>query len=91
MTDVGVKLLRAGAAATRAARFACISREPSYPLRFFHQEASVSDAQPVAVQMINYALSHARSQKSGGRSSGFLMFQFYIFQPVLVTFLNFCV
>ncbi|KAL9278161.1 putative tetratricopeptide-like helical domain superfamily [Arabidopsis thaliana] len=36
----------------------------STPLRLIHGEISVPNANHVAIQMVNYALSHARSQKS---------------------------
>ena len=35
------------------------------PLRLIHGEISVPNANHVAIQMVNYALSHARSQRSG--------------------------
>ena len=37
----------------------------SIPSRAIHGEISVPNANHLAIQMVNYALSHARSQKSG--------------------------
>ncbi|OMO97239.1 kinesin light chain-like protein [Corchorus olitorius] len=65
MIQVAVKLSRWGAAVSRTARVRPISRTSSQPLRFLHDGTNGPGANPVAVQMINYALSHARSQKSG--------------------------
>ncbi|PKI39354.1 hypothetical protein CRG98_040220 [Punica granatum] len=70
MFGVGAKLLRSATTVSRAAR-AATARQlpsplfPSSPSRLVHgDKINVPDANPVALQMINYALSHARSQKS---------------------------
>ncbi|EOA19626.1 hypothetical protein CARUB_v10002953mg [Capsella rubella] len=57
MIRAAAKLSRAAAAATARVRY-------STPLRLIHGEISVPNANHVAIQMVNYALSHARSQKS---------------------------
>ena len=63
----------------RAANSASISYKPSsfasfQQLKLFHSNMDASIANPVAVQMISYALSHARSQKSGKKKKGILSF-----------------
>ncbi|OMO66370.1 Tetratricopeptide-like helical [Corchorus capsularis] len=64
MIQIAVKLSRWGAAVSRNPRVRPIFRTSSQPLRFLHDGTNGPGANPVAVQMINYALSHARSQKS---------------------------
>ncbi|KAG5377522.1 hypothetical protein IGI04_042118 [Brassica rapa subsp. trilocularis] len=63
------KYARAAAAAAtirgRAISVRSSSVRYSIPLRWIHGEISVPNANHVAIQMVNYALSHARSQKSG--------------------------
>ncbi|WZZ23350.1 hypothetical protein YC2023_124737 [Brassica napus] len=63
------KYARAAAAAAtirgRAIAVRSSSVRYSIPLRWIHGEISVPNANHVAIQMVNYALSHARSQKSG--------------------------
>ncbi|PON90834.1 hypothetical protein TorRG33x02_134720 [Trema orientale] len=63
------KLSRAAAARTAklgpsSSGFRSSVLERSPPLRLLHGGINGSNANPVAIQMINYALSHARSQKS---------------------------
>ena len=63
------KYARAAAAAAtirgRAIAVRSSSVRYSIPLRWIHGEIRVPNANHVAIQMVNYALSHARSQKSG--------------------------
>uniref|UniRef100_M4CZG4 Uncharacterized protein n=1 Tax=Brassica campestris TaxID=3711 RepID=M4CZG4_BRACM len=63
------KYARAAAAAAtirgRAISVRSSSVRYSTPLRWIHGEISVPNANHVAIQMVIYALSHARSQKSG--------------------------
>ncbi|KAJ7961392.1 Tetratricopeptide repeat (TPR)-like superfamily protein [Quillaja saponaria] len=63
------KLSRASTTVARNGELRSVSRRPyliasSPPFRLIHDGVDHSKANPVAVQMINYALSHARSQKS---------------------------
>ncbi|XP_022746704.1 uncharacterized protein LOC111296588 isoform X2 [Durio zibethinus] len=64
MIQATVKLSRSAIALSRTSRVGHIARTSSQPLRFLHDGMKGPSANPVAVQMINYALSHARSQKS---------------------------
>ncbi|KAK6290478.1 hypothetical protein POUND7_002019 [Theobroma cacao] len=64
MIHAAAKLSRSAIAVSRNSRLGHISRTSSLPLRFLHDGINGPSANPVAVQMINYALSHARSQKS---------------------------
>ncbi|XWS59843.1 hypothetical protein CRYUN_Cryun08bG0156800 [Craigia yunnanensis] len=64
MIQATVKLSRSAIALSRTSRLGHIPRISSQPLRFLHDGINGPSANPVAVQMINYALSHARSQKS---------------------------
>ncbi|KAK4582074.1 hypothetical protein RGQ29_025302 [Quercus rubra] len=69
MIRVAAKLSRATSSAVRSARLVPSSHTPcllcpSPPFRLLHDGTNGPDANPVAIQMINYALSHARSQKS---------------------------
>ncbi|XP_030924883.1 uncharacterized protein LOC115951898 [Quercus lobata] len=69
MIRVAAKLSRATSSAVRSARLVPSSHTPSLlcpspPFRLLHEGTNGPDANPVAIQMISYALSHARSQKS---------------------------
>ncbi|GMY14523.1 hypothetical protein FCV25MIE_09762 [Fagus crenata] len=69
MIGVAAKLSRKANSTVRSARLGPNSNTPylfcqSPPFRTLHGGINGSDASPVALQMINYALSHARSQKS---------------------------
>ncbi|KAL0842530.1 hypothetical protein Bca101_015775 [Brassica carinata] len=67
MIHAAFKCARAAAAATLRGRAIPVrSRLVRYstPLRLIHGEISVPNANHVAIQMVNYALSHARSQRS---------------------------
>uniref|UniRef100_A0A2N9EZV0 MalT-like TPR region domain-containing protein n=1 Tax=Fagus sylvatica TaxID=28930 RepID=A0A2N9EZV0_FAGSY len=69
MIGVAAKLSRKANSAVRSSRLGPNSNTPylfcqSPPFRTLHGGINGSDASPVALQMINYALSHARSQKS---------------------------
>lgn len=73
MIRVAVKLSRAATSAARSVSLGPTSSRscgPSLlspaPFRLLH------DANPVALQMINYALSNARSQKSGSSPNHFI-------------------
>ncbi|XP_021623435.1 uncharacterized protein LOC110622970 isoform X3 [Manihot esculenta] len=64
-------LSRAATTVARSAWLKPISNGPSFfippatsPLRFFHEESNGPNASPVALQMIDYALSLAKSQKT---------------------------
>ncbi|XVF08128.1 hypothetical protein REPUB_Repub06bG0199100 [Reevesia pubescens] len=61
MIQAAVKLSRSAIAVARTTRVGPISKISSQPLRFLHDSINAPSAKPVAVQMINYALSHARS------------------------------
>nr|XP_023919341.1 uncharacterized protein LOC112030897 isoform X2 [Quercus suber] len=63
MIRVAAKLSRATSSAVRSAHTPCLLCL-SPPFRLLHDGTNGPDANPVAIQMINYALSHARSQKS---------------------------
>ncbi|KAF3968493.1 hypothetical protein CMV_007622 [Castanea mollissima] len=72
MIRVAAKLTRATSSAVRSAGLGpnshapclfCLT-PPSPPFRLLHDGTNGPDANPVAIQMIDYALSHARSQKS---------------------------
>lgn len=65
MIHTAVKLSRAGATVARTAKLGPSLLQRSPPSRLVHDGINSSNANPVALQMINYALSHARSQKSG--------------------------
>ncbi|XWS43744.1 hypothetical protein CRYUN_Cryun16bG0130100 [Craigia yunnanensis] len=64
MIQAAVKLSRSAIALSWTPRVRHIPRTSSQPLRFLHDGINGPSANPVAVQMINYALSHSRSQKS---------------------------
>ncbi|XP_010452043.1 PREDICTED: uncharacterized protein LOC104734215 [Camelina sativa] len=67
MIRAAAKFSRAAAAATARGRTISVRGSLvrySTPLRLIHGEISVPNANHVAIQMVNYALSHARSQKS---------------------------
>ncbi|KAE8687009.1 hypothetical protein F3Y22_tig00111027pilonHSYRG00736 [Hibiscus syriacus] len=65
MIHAAVKLSRSVISLSRTSRRAAIPcRTSSQPLRLLHDGIKGPGSNPVAVQMINYALSHARSQKS---------------------------
>ncbi|BBH06167.1 Tetratricopeptide repeat-like superfamily protein [Prunus dulcis] len=64
MIHTAVKLSRAGATVARTAKLGPSLLQRSPPSRLVHDGINGSNANPVALQMINYALSHARSQKS---------------------------
>ncbi|KAB2034945.1 hypothetical protein ES319_D04G118600v1 [Gossypium barbadense] len=61
MIHAAVKLSKSVISLSRTSLVAATS---SQPLRFLHDGTNSPSSNPVAVQMINYALSHARSQKS---------------------------
>ncbi|XP_012441738.1 uncharacterized protein LOC105766706 isoform X2 [Gossypium raimondii] len=61
MIHAAVKLSKSVISMSRTSLVAATS---SQPLRFLHDGTNSPSSNPVAVQMINYALSHARSQKS---------------------------
>ncbi|TXG58645.1 hypothetical protein EZV62_016474 [Acer yangbiense] len=64
-----IKLSRSTTPLSRTIRFPgpIFNGYVSPPLRLLHDETSINgpNSNPVVLQMINYALSHARSQKSG--------------------------
>ncbi|KAK1562708.1 hypothetical protein Q3G72_015962 [Acer saccharum] len=64
-----VKLSRSTTPLSRTIRFSgpISNGSVSPPLRLLHDETNINgpNSNPVVLQMINYALSHARSQKSG--------------------------
>lgn len=64
----------------------CFYGPPRPPLRPVHDDAGISgpNSNPVTVQMINYALSHARSQKSGH-------FSFFLYFFSVLFWMNFLV
>uniref|UniRef100_A0A1J3JDW5 Uncharacterized protein n=1 Tax=Noccaea caerulescens TaxID=107243 RepID=A0A1J3JDW5_NOCCA len=66
MIHAATKCSRAAAAAIRGRTIAFRRSLVPYstPLRSIHGEISVPNTNHVAIQMVNYALSHARSQKS---------------------------
>lgn len=67
MIHAAFKCARAAAAATLRGRAIPVRSSLvrySTPLRLIHGEISVPNANHVAIQMVNYALSHARSQRS---------------------------
>ncbi|XP_062167724.1 uncharacterized protein LOC133873936 [Alnus glutinosa] len=65
MIRVAVNLSRAATSAARSASLGLNSSRPCGPSLLSPPPfRSLHDANPVALQMINYALSHARSQKS---------------------------
>ncbi|KAF8105089.1 hypothetical protein N665_0163s0059 [Sinapis alba] len=61
------KCVRTAAATLRVRAISVRSSSVRYsiPLRSIHGDISVPNANHVAIQMVNYALSHARSQNSG--------------------------
>ncbi|KAG8501062.1 hypothetical protein CXB51_003153 [Gossypium anomalum] len=61
MIHAAVKLSNSVISLSRTSLVAATS---SQPLRFLHDGTNGTSSNPVAVQMINYALSHARSLKS---------------------------
>lgn len=70
MIRTAVKLTRAAATVARTStklRPSLLARSP--PSRLLHDGINGSNANPVALQMINYALSLARSQKSGSSTT----------------------
>ncbi|XP_009130683.1 uncharacterized protein LOC103855447 isoform X2 [Brassica rapa] len=66
MIHTATKCARAAAATVRGGAIPVRSSLVRYatPLRLIHGEISVPNANNVAIQMVNYALSHARSQRS---------------------------
>ena len=93
MIRVAAKLSRATSSAVRSARLVPSSHTPcllcpSPPFRLLHDGTNGPDANPVAIQMINYALSHARSQKSGSSLIHFYLY-FKISQFIYLLFLYF--
>ncbi|CAH8318889.1 unnamed protein product [Eruca vesicaria subsp. sativa] len=67
MIHSAFKCARAAAAATIRGRAIPVRSSLvryTTPLRWIHGEISVPNANHVAIQMVNYALSHARSQRS---------------------------
>ncbi|KAF8089843.1 hypothetical protein N665_0496s0049 [Sinapis alba] len=66
MIHAAAKCARAAAGTIRGRAIPVRSRLVRYstPLRLIHGEISVPNANHVAIQMVNYALSHARSQRS---------------------------
>ena len=89
MIRVAAKLSRATSSAVRSARLVPSSHTPcllcpSPPSRLLHDGTNGPDANPVAIQMINYALSHARSQKSGSS-----LIHFYLYFKISQTFFIF--
>lgn len=81
MIGAGAKFFRAAKAASRLGRAATSGQSASLLFsnsvaRFVHGD--IPDANPVAVQMIDYALSHARAQKSG-------LIQFYTLKFLLLS------
>lgn len=89
MIRVAAKLSRATSSAVRSARLVPSSHTPcllcpSPPFRLLHDGTNGPDANPVAIQMINYALSHARSQKSGSS-----LIHFYLYFKISQTFFIF--
>ncbi|CAH8269767.1 unnamed protein product [Arabidopsis lyrata] len=66
MIRAATKVSRAAAATIRGRTISVRGNLIRYstPLRLIHGEISVPNANHVAIQMVNYALSHARSQKS---------------------------
>ena len=80
MLSTALKLSRGAMTAGRATGISLLSRTPSLlspsSSRFFCGPKG-SNASPVALQMIDYALSHARSLKSGNSGSAHL-------QPLLL-------
>ena len=88
MIRIAAKLSRATSSAVRSARLVPSSHTPCLlcpppPFRLLHDGTNGPDANPVAIQMINYALSHARSQKSGSSLIHFYLYfkisQFFFF------------
>ena len=89
MIRIAAKLSRATSSAVRSARLVPSSHTPcllcpSPPFRLLHDGTNGPDANPVAIQMINYALSHARSQKSGSS-----LIHFYLYFKISQTFFIF--
>ncbi|KAI4354538.1 hypothetical protein L6164_003390 [Bauhinia variegata] len=78
---MAAKLSRASVALPQSAKLGSIPKRSylssSFPqFRLFHSGLEGSVANPVAIQMINYALSHARSQKSAeSYSQGLLVLE----------------
>ncbi|XP_041026394.1 uncharacterized protein LOC121266590 isoform X2 [Juglans microcarpa x Juglans regia] len=67
MIRVAVKLYRAATSVASLPTSRTTGRLPfslPRPFRLLHDGINGADANPVALQMINYAISHARSQKS---------------------------
>ncbi|XWS67101.1 hypothetical protein CRYUN_Cryun05aG0257900 [Craigia yunnanensis] len=79
MIQGAVKLSRLVMALTRTSRMGSTSRTSSQPLRFLHAGINCLSANPVTVQMINYALSRVRSQKSDeSYAQGMLILEQYL-------------
>ncbi|KAI3435348.1 uncharacterized protein J3R85_006286 [Psidium guajava] len=64
MMGVASKLLGPRGGLARVVRLASVSRPPSPASRFLHDRIKGQELNPVASQMIDYALSLSRSQKS---------------------------
>ncbi|KAL3717150.1 hypothetical protein ACJRO7_008691 [Eucalyptus globulus] len=64
MMGVASRLLGPRAGLARVARLASVGRPPSPSSRFLHDRIKGLDLNPVASQMVDYALNLARSQKS---------------------------
>ncbi|KAI4354536.1 hypothetical protein L6164_003388 [Bauhinia variegata] len=81
MFRMAAKLSRASVALAQTAKLGTIPKRSylssSFPqFRLFHSGLEGSVANPVAIQMINYALTHARSQKSAeSYSQGLLVLE----------------
>lgn len=98
MIGVAVKLCRAvTSVAARSASLGPTSHSPGLrslssssprppPSRWLHDGINGSDANPVALQMINYAVSYARSQKSGSTAIFSLWIKLWIFFPQCLDF-----
>lgn len=87
MIHAATKCSRAAAAAIRGRRIAFRRSLVPYstPLRSIHGEISVPNTNHVAIQMVNYALSHARSQKSGFFDNRI----FQVLKPLIFLFVGF--
>jgi hypothetical protein len=73
MIRVAVKLSRAATYAARSASLGQTLSRPCGPSLLSPPPfRSLHDANPVAIQMVNYALSHARSRKSGSSPDHFI-------------------
>ena len=93
MIGVAAKLSRKANSAVQSSRLGPNSNTPylfcqSPPFRTLHGGINGSDANPVALQMINYALSHARSQKSGSSLLLLSFFFFFFFKLIFLVFVD---